>query len=648
LAAAWILFAGIDVWSGSVLVTWIFPIALVANLSALCTLVWIWSRRSVPVWLQVALLVLAAATILARCYLLILGKPAYGTDEIAFDQYAAQLLLFHGLNPYAHSMAPALNLFQVPSIFHTYTLTGHEVTRVSYPAGSFLFYVPALLAGLRVQAAVVMDILAWLATMFLAWRLLPNAVKWIVIPIATESIYLGYAAGGVTDALYLPFLVLAYWRWDRYGDPNEKSAARWIGPLMIGVAVTIKQTPWFAVPFLVAGVAIEARHRGQNWFRVALRYSSITLGVFSLVNVPFIVLDARAWVRGVMTPIASHLIPAGQGLVGLTLFENFGGQLRFYTYASVLVVLLAFSVYLGWYGAMKRVWPLLIPLAFFWPNRSFASYMVMMLPAIFVAATTVEGTSIRGWRSWRVMCIGASATLGACLLAALMLRPALSLQVVSERSTGQLQSIDHLTVRVTNHSRSPITPHFTITPGGQQTSFWYRTAGPATILSHATVLEGLEAPNTQSMPGMNGGFIVDAFTDQPAQLASSPTVHPPIQSALLTPQSVDQSVPDGTSIPLTVQLVDQIGNPHAVAGVRVVLSQVVYSQDGLLPGEASIDGNSEGQTPIAGKTDRSGRVVFKVAGVQAQPDPVFFQAWLVPSSRVPTGYSNIVSIQFSP
>jgi len=190
LAAAWILFAGIDVWSGSVLVTWIFPIALVANLSALCTLVWIWSRRSVPVWLQVALLVLAAATILARCYLLILGKPAYGTDEIAFDQYAAQLLLFHGLNPYAHSMAPALNLFQVPSIFHTYTLTGHEVTRVSYPAGSFLFYVPALLAGLRVQAAVVMDILAWLATMFLAWRLLPNAVKWIVIPIATESIYL--------------------------------------------------------------------------------------------------------------------------------------------------------------------------------------------------------------------------------------------------------------------------------------------------------------------------------------------------------------------------------------------------------------------------------------------------------------------------
>ena len=447
LAAAWILFAGIEVWSGSVLVAWIFPIALAANLGALCALVVIWSRRSVPTWLQVALLVLAAVTIASRCYLLVLGQPAYGTDEIVFDQYAAQLLLFHGMNPYAHSMGPALTLFQVPSVYHTYTLTGQEVTSVSYPAGSFLLYIPALLTGLRMQAAVITDVAAWIATMFLAWRLLPNAVRWIVIPIGTESIYLGYAAGGVTDALYLPFLVLAYWRWDRFGDPTETSAARWIGPIMIGLAATIKQTPWFTLPFLVAGVAIEAHHRGQDWRRIALRYVSMAAAVFAVVNLPFLVLDPRAWVKGVMTPIVSHLIPAGQGLVGLTLFADFGGQLRFYTYASVLVVILAFAVYLGWYGTMKRVWPLLIPLAFFWPNRSFASYMVMMIPAILVAMTTVGSTSIRGWRSMRVVCAGAATALGVCLLAALALRPAVSLQVIGERSTGQLQSIDHLAVR---------------------------------------------------------------------------------------------------------------------------------------------------------------------------------------------------------
>ena len=149
------------------------------------------------------------------------------------------------------------------------------------------------------------------------------------------------------------------------------------------------------------------------------------------------------------------------------------------------------------------------------------------------------------------------------------------------------------------------------------------------------------------MPGMNGGFLVDAFTDQPAELATSPTVHPPLASASLNPLSVDHPVPVGEPLSMTIQLVDQIGNPRAVAGVHVVLSQVVYSQVGLLPGEASIDGRPEGQTPVMRRTDQTGKVVFKVVGVQAQRDPVFFQAWLLPDSRVPTGYSNIVSVQFS-
>jgi len=648
MAAAWLLFAGIEVWTGSVLVTWILPVALVTELVALCALAWIWGRRAVPQWLQITLLVCAAVTILSRCYLLVLGKPAYGTDEIAFDQYASQLFFLHGINPYAHSMGPALNLFQVPDVFHTYTLTGQEVTRLSYPAGSFLFYIPALLIGLRMQAAVVVDALAWVASMFLAWRLLPDRGKWVVLPIATEIIYLGYAAGGVTDSLYLPFLMLAYWRWDRFGDPTERSVARWIGPVMIGLAATIKQTPWFAIPFLVSGVAIESHMRGQDWRRIGARYSAMAFAAFMALNLPFIAMDPIAWAKGVTTPVFAHMIPAGQGLIGLTMFEHFGGQLRFYSYASVLIVVVTFSLYLGWYKTMKRLWPILIPISFFWPNRSFSSYMVMMLPAVLVGVTTARHNFAPGWRPARVVFVGALTTTGACLVAAMTMSPTLSLQVLGERSTGQLQSIDHLSVRVTNHSESPITPHFTITPGGQQTSFWYRTTGPAAIPPHATVVEGLEAPNTESMPGMNGGFIVDAFSDQPAQLATSPTVRPPLESALLTPQSVDDQVRTGKSILLTVQLINQIGGPRTIGGVTVALSQVVYSQDGLLPGEASINGSSEGQTPILGRTDNSGMVVFKVAGVQAQSDPVFFQAWLVPPSGVPTGYSNIVSVQFSP
>jgi hypothetical protein len=149
------------------------------------------------------------------------------------------------------------------------------------------------------------------------------------------------------------------------------------------------------------------------------------------------------------------------------------------------------------------------------------------------------------------------------------------------------------------------------------------------------------------MPGLNGGFIVDAFSDNPPQLATSATIHPPIESALLTPESVDRPVPLGTPVQLTVQLVNQIGGSRTTSGVTVALGQIVYAQEGLLPGEASIDGQAEGQTPVQRKTNRFGQVVFTVKGIQAQEDPVFVQAWLVPPSGVPTGYSNIVSIQFS-
>ena len=74
-------------------------------------------------------------------YTQIVAAPGYGTDEVAFDQYAAQLLL-HGINPYVHSMARAFSLFHVSPNGYTFRLTGQPVTSLSYPALSFLVYVP--------------------------------------------------------------------------------------------------------------------------------------------------------------------------------------------------------------------------------------------------------------------------------------------------------------------------------------------------------------------------------------------------------------------------------------------------------------------------------------------------------------------------
>ena len=80
----------------------------------------------------------------------VITAPGYGTDEIAFDQYAAQLVL-HGMNPYVHSMAPAFSLFHVSPDGYTFLLNGQPVTSLSYPALSFLFYVPFLALGWTTQ-----------------------------------------------------------------------------------------------------------------------------------------------------------------------------------------------------------------------------------------------------------------------------------------------------------------------------------------------------------------------------------------------------------------------------------------------------------------------------------------------------------------
>ena len=53
-------------------------------------------------WTTALLLV---ATFVAWAFIQVRNAPGYGTDELAFDQYAAALTR-HGANPYVHSMAP--------------------------------------------------------------------------------------------------------------------------------------------------------------------------------------------------------------------------------------------------------------------------------------------------------------------------------------------------------------------------------------------------------------------------------------------------------------------------------------------------------------------------------------------------------------
>ena len=183
----------------------------------------------------------------------------YSTDSAAFNQVAARLMV-HGINPYTASMNSASKLLNGASNYWTYTVTGSHVAAVSYPAGSFLFDVPAMLLGFHHEVVDWMDLYAWIITGVLIYVLVPVTVRWLAPLLLLVSLFTGAFASGGTDAAFLPFLVLAVWQWDRFGLDRSAGLARWMGPVALGLACSIKQTPVVLHPVPGGGSV----HRGQK------------------------------------------------------------------------------------------------------------------------------------------------------------------------------------------------------------------------------------------------------------------------------------------------------------------------------------------------------------------------------------------------
>ncbi len=647
------VFWGLRIWAGgAVIFPWVSVLSALFVLLGLATVVLAITKRRVPSLVLVNLLV-ALGGLFIWTYLQVYTSPSYGTDEIAFDQYAAQLFL-HGINPYVTSMRPAFQEFLVPTIFHTYTLTGHTVTTLSYPALSFLFYVPVLLMGIHAQAAVYVDIVAWGVTAILLYRLLPSSWKWLSVLVVSFLLFDSYFVGGVTDALFLPFLVLALWRWDRFANPHEKSIARWIGPVAMGLAMSVKQTPWFFVPFVVMGLVMEY---GWNWmaWKIAWRYTAITGGVFLLTNLPFVLMNFSAWIHDILLPLTAHTVPAGQGLVDLAYYDHLGGgNLEWYSLAGAFFVLLVFATFLLFYKPWKTLWPAVIPLMFFWPTRSFGSYLIDLFPAIVIALFSVSRSKPTPSRfqigsPWLKMSIIFALLTGFLVGAILSIAtPApLAIKVVKEQSTGQFSTLDKISLQVTNRTSQPVQPHITVTSSGRPyiTTFW-NAIGPTSIKPHAMAHFTIVAPNVQSMPSIGAGVRIVAFTTHPAALSVSALSLPDILHTVLEPAAFNKPEPLNHLVKLHVQLRNRMGSRIDRSGIRIALGQIIYGQSHLIPAQTQISGHPEGQTPVMARTNAQGVATFTVKALQWQDSPIYYQAFIDQHGHFPYGYSNVVIINF--
>ena len=602
-------------------------------------------RQHLIGWAALAAIIAALAI---WSYFQVFTAPDYGTDEIAFDQYAAQLAL-HGINPYLHSMAPAFPMFHVSPNGYTFQLNGQPVTALSYPALAFEAYLPLLAAGATTQAAVWVEIFSWALGAVILYAVLPRSVAPLAGVLVSIDVYIGYAVGGVTDTLFVPLLIGAVVGWDQFAPARGPRA--WRGPVCMGLAMAVKQTPWLVLPFVVAGIVLESRHRNgtRQAVRDGLRYTGIAFAAFAVPNLPYAVAAPGAWLNGILTPFNSHTVPAGQGLVDISLsLMAGGGSLTAYAVAGAIVLAAMLACYVTTYPALKPAAFLLPAIALFFANRSFGSYLVMLVPAaLAAAATTARPRGFKPLRHWQWVAAGGGlATLGV-VIAALATPSPLSVSIESVRTTGQLATIGQVTLSVTNNTGGSVRPAFTLENGTIMTAFWQPVTGPAVLRPHQHASYTIVAPSYPAMPSIQSGFQVLAFLTHPASVSRTSVYLASDWRVILQPAAINQVVHVGQQITVQAQIVNRLDQPVAAAGARVYLGQIIYAQQGLQYSEAFINNGLEGQTPVAALTNKQGVATFKIRCPQGGSDPVYFEANLVnPTYFYPYGYSPILTVRF--
>ena len=194
-------------------------------------------------------------------------------------------------------MAAAFPLFHVSPNGYTFLLNGRPVTRLSYPALAFEEYLPLLALGVTIQAAVWANVAAWALGAVVLYVVLPRKLAPLAAVVASLDVFTGYAVGGVTDFLFIPLLIGA-------GQPGTRFAwtrgrAAWRGPILMGLAMAVKQTPWLVLPFVVIGIVLESR-RLRDWtqgIRDGLRYLTIAVAAFLVPNLPYLLNSPSGWVK---------------------------------------------------------------------------------------------------------------------------------------------------------------------------------------------------------------------------------------------------------------------------------------------------------------------------------------------------------------
>ncbi len=294
----------------------------------------------------------------------------YGTDGMAYSHYSA-ILVLQGKNPYATDLSPAFDLFPIPGSYVTPTETGSLVSRQTYPALSFLVYVPLVAAGLSDMRLA--SLAAHALAVLVIYRVTPSPLKSFGPLTLAFFDTLEFTPGSVQDILWVTPMVLSASMLNR----------RRLSGALYGIACSLKPIPWLIAPYLFVYLW---KRDGTKLPTSSGLWAFVTFasGSFFAFNGPFIAWDPSAWTEGVLDPLVGMNVPLGSGLSLLTQggWVSIPRGFYFVALAAVAVGLLVIEV-LDFPRAQYAMWSF-PAIAMFFGYRSLQNYFTYWYPLAFL------------------------------------------------------------------------------------------------------------------------------------------------------------------------------------------------------------------------------------------------------------------------
>ena len=296
------------------------------------------------------------------------ANPMFPTDESVFNLYSAHLFL-NGLNPYnPNLMSQAFSFYGFPLNSNspvTPLTTGGIVQSMTYPAFSFLIFIPASIFDINVSLFILpFFALPILIVWYSAWskkNYLYSSL--LLLPIVSVIVYAYQAGSGYTDVFWASFVMLSY-----YVLPRAK-----LSGFLYGLSVSVKQFPVLAAPFLLFFLFKEFGRTRMMWW--------VTFAVISflLINGYFIAIGPSYFFKAMVANELSPLIGIGYGPAQLSFLGILPINRNIFTVLLISVFLIFLVFYLLKYDQVKYLlfaFPIII---FLFNYRLFVQYLFFWL-----------------------------------------------------------------------------------------------------------------------------------------------------------------------------------------------------------------------------------------------------------------------------